>query len=97
MKTSLRSKLLKLILSLFIVPITLMLVFYYLYINSMMKNEIISLSKNILIQKNAVIERTKKPQSKLQTYLKKQENFLSILILDKDLNILASVRNTGKR
>ena len=93
MKKTLTNKLLKFILPIFIIPVVLIVTFYYLYLTHFIKHETMELSESIIIQKNYLIENTYNYQSKLQNYLHKQENFPTIIIVDKQLYILADTEN----
>jgi len=93
MKTTLTNKLLKFILSIFIIPVVLILTFYYLYLTHFIKHETMELSESIIIQKNHLIENTYNYKSELQNYLQKQENFPTIKIVNKQLYILADTEN----
>ena len=92
MKTTLTAKLLKFFLPLLILPIVLMLAFYYAYLTHLIKDETIELSKTLFIQQNSIIEQKSYNQTNLENilHLNKNELLPCFTIIDKDLNILAT-------
>lgn len=90
MKTTLTKKLLKFFLPLLVIPIVLMLVFYYMYFTHMSKDETIQHAKNHFAGISHDIEKHPSDDA-LQEHLHEEyeQNTIRVTIIDKDLNIIA--------
>ena len=92
MKTNLLKKLLSFILPLAIIPLLTVVVFYYIYLKQMVQNDLFEISKNTLMHISNDFEHKYTKDTNIQKYLD-QSNFMTpeLLILDKDMNLLASI------